>query len=74
MQQEGELGVTEAANRIGVAPSTAHRLLTTLGSRTRPGASTCEFMPRVHIRGWGWRWGGLVVVDVARGPVGPSAR
>jgi DNA-binding IclR family transcriptional regulator len=30
LQQEGELGVTEAANRIGVAPSTAHRLLTTL--------------------------------------------
>jgi DNA-binding IclR family transcriptional regulator len=30
LQQEGPLGVTEAAQRLGVARSTAHRLLTTL--------------------------------------------
>lgn len=30
---EEELGVSEAARRLGVAKSTAHRLLTTLGSR-----------------------------------------
>jgi len=33
LSREGELGVTEAAHQLGIAPSTAHRLFTTLKYR-----------------------------------------
>jgi DNA-binding IclR family transcriptional regulator len=45
LQQEGVLGVTEAAKLVGVAPSTAHRLLTTLVYR--------EFAERLPDRRYG---------------------